>query len=301
MTKLEFAEKVAEAIRKKEEGFNIDVIEVPKNNETLVGIKRLKEGDKCSPIVYLKNESPDYYNNSNCIRDIEKIADGIIDAFCDAEKYDLSNSKYRNEILSTLTNWERCKNKIYLGAVKRNGNEEFLKNTMWYPLCDLAVYAFVSLTRESSVYLNKSMVEKLQVTEDVVWEAAKENMLAAVVDYKICDNTDIMSILEDEFGEDAIEEERNSFSVVTTANGYKGAGVIACKTIMDKMCEKYGNGEDIIIMPSSIHEILVTENNADLIQYVNEIVCSANCEAVDVKEQLSDHAYMYSKKHGLYF
>ena len=293
LEKLEFAKKVTEKIKERED-FDIEVVEVPKNNETLIGIKWNKPEEECSPVAYLQNILPDYHNNPNCIKDT---ADSIIKAFRDAEKNDLSGK--RNEIVSIITNWDRCKEKIYLGVVKRAGNEAFLENVIWYPLCDLAVYAFVALPM-AEVKITEKMLETFQVTEDVIWETAKENMFLAVEDYKIFDNDNISSILEEEYGEEAVNKEYNILSVVTTAVGFKGAGVIACKNIMDKMCEKYGDVEEVLIMPSSIHEILVAKKSDSLIQYADEIICSVNHEEVDTEEQLSDHVYIYSKKRGLY-
>ena len=59
---------------------------------------------------------------------------------------------------------------------------------------------------------------------------------------------------------------------------------------------------DLIILPSSIHELIIVE--ADSIikkmgkEAIYEMVHSVNQECVEKEEVLSDTVYVYSRKHG---
>ena len=58
-------------------------------------------------------------------------------------------------------------------------------------------------------------------------------------------------------------------------------------------------GEDLIILPSSIHEVLLTPSNVSLPpEELNEMVQAINQSDVPAEERLSDHIYYFSRIQG---
>ena len=59
-------------------------------------------------------------------------------------------------------------------------------------------------------------------------------------------------------------------------------------------------GEDLIILPSSIHEVLLTPSNVSLPpEELNEMVQAINQSDVPAEERLSDHIYYFEQDSGL--
>ena len=77
--------------------------------------------------------------------------------------------------------------------------------------------------------------------------------------------------------------------VVSTIQKFKGASAILCSEARKIVCEKLGVSEFIII-PSSIHECIVTLNYEN-IEKLKELVRSVNCN-LDIEEKLSDSLYI---------
>ena len=53
-------------------------------------------------------------------------------------------------------------------------------------------------------------------------------------------------------------------------------------------------GDDLFILPSSIHEVLLSPVNKSLtVEETNQMICEINRLEVSAEEQLSDHVYYY--------
>lgn len=77
---------------------------------------------------------------------------------------------------------------------------------------------------------------------------------------------------------------------VSTKQKCKGASAILCAEARKMVREKLGVSEFIII-PSSIHECIVTLNYGN-IEELKELVRSVNCDLVDIEDKLSDSLYI---------
>lgn len=80
--------------------------------------------------------------------------------------------------------------------------------------------------------------------------------------------------------------------IVISTNGYKfGAAAMYYTSIFEKYCKEHDT-EECIIIPSSVHEIIVSKVPKDL-SYIKEFH-KKQCECLQEKDFLSDHLYKYS-------
>jgi hypothetical protein len=113
-------------------------------------------------------------------------------------------------------------------------------------------------------------------------------------DYKIKGMREILADLgcPEEMLPPLSEEGKEMMYVVTSGCGILGAGVILSPDVMKAAREMIGN---FIILPSSIHEVILVPNNEDAnVDGLNGIINTVNTEQVAPEEQLSNKAYVYN-------
>ena len=62
--------------------------------------------------------------------------------------------------------------------------------------------------------------------------------------------------------------------------------------ILGNLAETWQTNE-IIILPSSIHELLAIPSNVADSDYINQMIASVNADVVSENERLADHYYIY--------
>ena len=85
--------------------------------------------------------------------------------------------------------------------------------------------------------------------------------------------------------------------VLTNSRGINGAACILYPRVLKEFAESLG--EDLIILPSSIHEVLLTPSSVSLPpEELNEMVQAINQSDVPAEDRLSDHIYYFSRIQG---
>ena len=117
-------------------------------------------------------------------------------------------------------------------------------------------------------------------------KAALENTEKAAVLGSMFDVLDGGGVSVDEW-----EPDGSPMTVLTSRDQVNGAGVIFCDSVLKKIHEKIG---DYYILPSSIHEVLITPV-ADGIErdYLEEMVKAVNRDEVVPEDRLSDQVYLF--------
>lgn len=85
--------------------------------------------------------------------------------------------------------------------------------------------------------------------------------------------------------------------VVTRPDSWYGANVLVCYHAM----KEASNGKTILIMPSSVHEIIVQEydQESDDLECIRNMVREINENVLSKSDLLSNHVYLYDEEHGL--
>lgn len=81
--------------------------------------------------------------------------------------------------------------------------------------------------------------------------------------------------------------------VLTNEWKLKGASALLYPELIEDIAQE--ENSDLIVIPSSIHEILIVEASGMDKDGISLMVQEVNSQQVDEQERLSDHAYFYKR------
>lgn len=259
------------------------------NGVVLDGISILHQEESLAPVIYLRQYFEEYTNGmelSEIIKEIMKI--------------------YENSTLSLpgcipkFETFEAAKGWIVYRLIRREGNELILADVPYTPYLDLAIVYYLLVDTgemgQVTALIHNQHVNGWGVTKEVVHEWATRNtpkLLPALIQ----PIGDIIREygLNKELAEEMKESEISSpFFVLSNPGGLYGAACMLYDGVLRNFAEE--KGEDIIILPSSLHEVLLLpksgwEEYEELQMMVREINRTLPEEIV-----LSDHIYIYRKE-----
>ena len=183
-------------------------------------------------------------------------------------------------MLEKLKSWEFCKKKLLICVAPRGT----LNNCITFPYLDLDVYVRVILyskeEAQGSCKVNEALMEGWGIDRSELFNAAVE-----------CSNNKYFThTMSELFGiQTAIEQ-----IVVRVEYELYGAGALMFTTTILQDVSNFFDS-DLIILPSSIHEIICMSVKDTDLESASEIVREVNEGEVEKKDRLSDHAYYYHK------
>lgn len=179
--------------------------------------------------------------------------------------------------------------------VNKKWNEADLDSYPHKDYLDLAVlYEVRNKNASMSVKITNDIMQNSGITFEELDEAANNNRDSYVAQDMFSMMVSLMPISTEE-----IEEMRRAQTggpqmyVLTNEWKVNGASVLLYPELIEDIAQK--ENSDLIVIPSSIHEILMVKasgmNKDDISQMVQEV----NSQQVDEQEKLSDHAYFYKR------
>lgn len=184
-------------------------------------------------------------------------------------------------ILEKLTSWEFCKERLLICVAPKNT----LTNCISFPYLDLDVYVRVIIYSKE----NESQ-GSCKVNENIlnVWGVDREELFNTAME---CSKDKYFThTLSEFFGiQTPIEQ-----VVIRVKYELHGAGALMFTTTVLQDVANFFDS-DLIILPSSIHEILCMSVNDAELESASEIVREVNRTEVEEKDRLSDHAYLYHR------
>ena len=150
-------------------------------------------------------------------------------------------------------------------CLQKPGNENIVKRDF----LDLEMYIRIFINSEMSFKLTKEILEKVDISENEIFQNATNNTFSD-------------SVSSDFWGMTYITNNEKNF----------GASVIATD-FLKTYCQE-NELEKIYILPSSIHECIVLpyEKSIDT-EMLNNMICEVNENEVAPHEILSNHYYLY--------
>ncbi len=154
---------------------------------------------------------------------------------------------------------------------------------------DLDVYLYLQIDSDKSAKVKSEIMKHWNMPEAVVWNDAINNtkkdisvtsMRETIANLMECDIDDIPDDCHDQI---VIKNEKN----------FRAASALMMFDILDLAASKL-NETKIIILPSSIHELIVMANDGSH-EYddLNSMVIEINNTQVMPEERLSNHVYVY--------
>ncbi len=182
-------------------------------------------------------------------------------------------------------------------------NNVFLSGKVTRDFLDMNIIYYVRVGEDNdgieTCTITTSMCEAYGVTEEELFKGALNNITDDIVAHR-----SLSSVLTSfGFHIDGVENPEKifePFTVLTNRNHLFGASLIVKEEVLDKAMERM-NTDRIIILPSSIHEVMVVnakDVEADIASF-REMVKAVNDTEVKPSEILSYNVYTYNKKDGL--
>lgn len=286
----DFAENVLAIVRDKADGtFNAWLTASEKNNGImLTGITTVCHDRNIGPCIYLDSYYENYRNGDMTIDEVVESVYGNI-------------MERRNHVpdfnVADFLRWDSIKTSIRAKLVNAELNKHQLFRIPHRLFMDLAVVYYIRVDEVENgvgtILIQNDHMKLWEQDEIALYEAAMTNM-------KISGNImfeDIMSFISQCSRTEKDKEAPENFRMYVLTNRSKcfGASGILDQSMLNRISERLGN---FIVLPSSIHEVIVIPENEDMGDYsgLAEMVKEINVAAVLPEERLSNHVYVYSRE-----
>lgn len=294
-----FLETIKQALQTQlDEDLQLVIRPVPKNNSVMMdGLSIQSSDSSLAPTVYLNP----YYTLYQDGMSPEAICSDILGLFRTSLPSDLCPEK-------DLGNFDDMKSRIMMRLIHTDSNQELLQNVPHVPYLDLSIVFYLFLDRTSSGQMTSLIHRDLQER----WKTKTPELLRLALrntprEYpaELKSMSEVMKdIARQNLGSDYNEqsldqllEEEESFSplyVLSNSSGIYGACCMLYQNALKNFADSLGY--DLIIIPSSIHEVLLApDNNKMSFEYLNSMVTNINQSEVPKEDWLSDHIYLYTR------
>lgn len=263
------AERIAELLRN--EGAEVNVVPVVKGGHTMDGLQ-IGSGSVRQCVYPEKMSGTD-----------EEIVDQIINIVnCDIPQFDLE----------VLSNWEEAKKKLVICL--RPVNEDDMAVTKKF--LDMEMYVKVLLDNGCCTKVTVPMLDMYGICEDVLFDAAIRNS-----EFEIKSMYEKMLDLMPEGEEremllEMVPDDDNGMWVGSNESYVDGAAILVKPDAIKELADEFG--EDLYILPSSIHEVLLLKTSIANPSELRQMVHDVNETEVQPEERLSYNVYRYCRAEG---
>lgn len=260
------------------------VEDIQKNNGVVKKGIMLKTGDEqIYPIIYLDDILKDYDENI----DYKLIADTIIN------RYKSNQTPFPSDFINQIKEPGYVQHNILPVLLNYEKNRRQLEKRPHRRFFDLAITYILQYKDKSGLYGTVHLQHK---TLDGLGATFTEEELYSHAISNLIDKCKVMSLntFLHSINVDIEEIPEPPMYIVTNTSMCYGASTILCNHILDDVfdCEK------IIVLPSSIHEVIaVPYDGRDISDYIH-LVKDVNNNVLDSNEFLSDSAYLYDRTVG---
>ncbi len=284
MESKEFEEKMAGLLRERfGEAAQISVQDILKNNGiTRRGISVITEGERFTPVLYLDTAYERYLAGETA----EEIFEGMI-ADNDGQIREMETAwGFQPE---QFADYSHVKEHLRFRLVNCGKNTELLRDMPYVGWNDLAVIFYYEIgDGQAQIQINNRHLALWEETVETLYQDAMENMKNSVPDE--------LFPLSDLIGRKASSwmGEEPPIYVLTNSTGRYGAAAMLYTGKIRELADS--TGTDLVILPSSLHEVLLVPDLEEKRQTYRETVGGVNRTVLEPEEVLSDNVYLYSRE-----
>lgn len=287
-----FLESIRSSVQQKlGNGVQVKLHQVLKNNGTVLDSLSIGAPDAhCTPAIYLNS----YYEEAENGLPLSVIAEQIV-------LIHEEQALYPADLFGALDDFEALKSKIVFKLIDTRANAVLLSQVPNYDFLDLSVVFYLIVSEDES----GQMTSLIHDEHLKLWGGVTKEELLELATYNTprilppCIRP-IEAVLRDlECREESSiifpETPPIYLYVLTNKSGLNGASCLLYKDILKNFADSVE--DDLIILPSSIHEVLLTPyKKAFPYEELNEMVSLINQSDVPPEDRLSDHIYHYSRE-----
>jgi len=295
MTYENFISVLTEKLQAKmENDTQIKIHKILKNNHVqLDGLAFHNSNNQASPTIYI-NDYFIQYEEGDSIEIIVQEIYSLYENNKDTLHFDIEFIKDFNNI----------KQRIAYKIINYDSNPELLENIPHKKFLDLAIVYYLILGKDiagnMTTLIQNQHLDFWNVDIHTIHKLSEYNT-PLLLPYTIRDMEDVLTelLLEDMKNEEAVplikeaQDTSNPMYVLTNDIGINGAACMLYDDILSEAAKKIGS--DLIILPSSIHEILLVPRDSEIsLKEFVEMVSDINETTVEPEDRLSNQVYLYS-------
>lgn len=200
--------------------------------------------------------------------------------------------------IGDLLKWDKVEEYIYPRLMREDEIKDYLDIFPYTKLADLFVAYMVKLPplgkEIATVIIKNEYLEVWEKEIEDIHKKAVENISKAPVSFR-----PLLDFVKDLTEETIVNEPDKNMYVLTNEEKTFGASELLNTKIMSKISEDFGC--DCIIIPSSLHEVLILEDkDMDEKDYaaIRYMVKEVNSSCVEPRDRLSYNIYRYSMENG---
>lgn len=300
----EFLETITQNLhRTLGDSYQIDVCPLSKNNGVILdGLRICRDGQIFVPTIYLNMYFDAYQNHS---MSMEEILSDILGLYrCSTPPCCLSEESIRD--------FESLKSRVMYRMIHTESNQELLKELPSIRFLDLSVVFFLYLDENAAgqltALIRKEHLRQWKVGVSDLWKLARVNTPAAYPPV-VQSMTELLGTLSESTGIDLSErtaaeadpsknEDPLPLYVITNNSGLYGAACMLYPNVLDDLASRLN--QDLLILPSSIHEVLALPADTPVsLTELRAMISAINQVEVPPEDRLSDQVYFYQKDDGM--
>jgi len=301
-------------------GYVVTIQKVLKNNnQSKEAILISSSKADVTPTIYLMDYYCDYKNGKT----IDVIANDIIGVY--------EKSRLDDDVnVELFKDFDSVKDRIVFKLINTNSNRRLLERVPHRTFMDLSVVCFCILDNKmlgkATALIHNSHVLLWGISEEELFELAFRNtpnimkpviksmreVLSEILTYNLMEEVGIVKDERDmELSEetvvykskadnilDRIDGMQNEINMYVLTNSIKlyGASCIAYRECLKEFANEH-NTEEVYIIPSSIHEVILIPNIGYMNpKEINDMIEQINNTEVEATDVLSNHIYKYRRE-----
>lgn len=275
----------------------VEICDVVKNNGMKYnGLVVRKPGEMVAPSIHINSYYDSLLNGKELDEILKELASDVLN--------NQAPEEFHN-VLDVLFDFEQVKDKIIMKVVNAGKNKEYLidkVHTVWE---DLAIIYQVLLREDeegrAAVTINADMFRKYDISKSELNALAKENTerlypgMVRTIHELVPQMMEKLSITDEDIPQLSMQ-----MYVITNKRGINGAAAIFCnEDLLMDLSEQLD--DDLIILPSSIHELIAIPASGVDKEYMLETVkqVNGNLDLISGDDVLADNVYHYNRQHNI--
>lgn len=271
---------------------------VLKNNGTVLdGLCIMKKGEHAAPTIYLNS----FYELWQSGATMSEILKEILNIYEEGHEFP-------NIDPELFTDFTKLEDKVAYKLVHTKFNEERLTDLPHIPYLDLSIIFYLFLEENEhghmTACIHQNHMAAWGVTKEKLLELASRNT-PRILPAEIKSMEEVMadlirSLPKDELSGELLHKQAQGvtpYPLYVLSNSYGING--SCSILYEDLLKNFANqlGQDLIILPSSIHEVLLIPYANDLsFDNLSQMVQYINMTEVPLEDRLSNQIYHYRRQ-----
>lgn len=272
----------------------LTISKVNKVNGSKDGLSIYQENDKGAPTIYVD----DMYEKFKRSDDLEATMREFAGIYTEAVE------KMPPIPVGLLT--DGANDKIYMVIINTESNKDMLKDVPHREVNDTSVVYRIMVSDDEkgigSALITNHIAEEIGMNEEQLFKVAAENTpklfppvvkpMSQVIFGMLTENGGMPKDVAEQVV-DGMRGENELMWIITNNKGISGAVNMIFEKNLHELSK--GMGDDLYILPSSIHEVIAVPASMGDPNELAEMVLQVNTDVVDVSERLSNQVYHYDR------